>query len=553
MSWIDWTVLILTLITISLYGIWKTRGSKNLEGYLASDRQTPWWAIGLSIMATQASAITFISTPGMGYEHGLRFAQFYYGLPIAMIVIAVWFAPRFFHLKVFTAYEFLEKRFDANTRMFTAFLFLVQRGLAAGVTIYAPSIILSQVLGIPLQINILVIGFLVILYTVSGGTKAVTQTHKQQMAIIFGGLFVAFGFLTYYIQQKVDLADVIQLASAENMLTAWDTNFDLKDRYNVWSGLIGGSFLMLSYFGTDQSQVQRYLTGKSLKEIRVGLFFNAVLKIPMQLFILFLGVLVFWFYTLYEKPISFDKNKLNWMQTEQAAEFEQLSLRNESIQQEKTADLTSTQLRDIAAKQATISKRADELMVKSGYESKVKETDFVFIAWVLEWLPVGVVGLLLAVIFSAAMSSTSAELNALATTTMIDFYKRKFGATKTDDHYLNYSKLFTLLWGLVAIAFASVASLFDNLVEFVNILGSLFYGTILGIFLVAFYLKKVQAQAVLLAAAIAQVFILFIHFFKDHVAEWTGTEVSFLWYNFIACLIVVGLAFVFQQIIKNRR
>lgn len=552
MSWIDWAVLIITLVTISLYGIWKTRGSKNLDGYLASDRQTPWWAIGLSIMATQASAITFISTPGMGYENGLRFAQFYYGLPIAMIVIAVWFAPRFFHLKVFTAYEFLEKRFDANTRMFTAFLFLVQRGLAAGVTIYAPSIILSQVLGIPLQINILVIGFLVILYTVSGGTKAVTQTHKQQMAIIFAGLFVAFGFLVYYIQQKIAFTDVIQLASAEKMLTAWDTNFDLKDRYNVWSGLIGGSFLMLSYFGTDQSQVQRYLTGKSLKEIRVGLFFNAVLKIPMQLFILFLGVLVFWFYTLYEKPISFDKNKLNWMQTEHAAEFEQLSLRNQSIQQEKTTNLTSTELRGIAAKQAAISKRADELMVKSGYESKVKETDFVFIAWVLEWLPVGIVGLLLAVIFSAAMSSTSAELNALATTTMIDFYKRKFGNTKTDDHYLNYSKLFTLLWGLVAIAFASVASLFDNLVEFVNILGSLFYGTILGIFLVAFYLKNVQAPSVLLAAAIAQVFILFIHFFKDQVAEWTGTEVSFLWYNFIACLIVVGLAFVFQQVIKNR-
>jgi Na+/proline symporter len=552
MSWIDWAVLVITLLTISLYGIWKTRGSKNLEGYLASDRQTPWWAIGLSIMATQASAITFISTPGMGYEHGLRFAQFYYGLPIAMIVIAVWFAPKFFHLKVFTAYEFLENRFNANTRMFTAFLFLVQRGLAAGVTIYAPSIILSQVLGIPLQINIFFIGFLVILYTVSGGTKAVTQTHQQQMAIIFAGLFIAFGFLVYYIQQKMAISDVIKLASAEKMLTAWDTTFDLKDRYNVWSGLIGGSFLMLSYFGTDQSQVQRYLTGKSLKEIRVGLFFNAVLKIPMQLFILFLGVLVFWFYTLYEKPISFDKNKLAWMQTEQAEEFEVLSSRNETIQQEKDHKLSTNELRGIAAKQAAISKKASELSEKSNYQSKVKETDFVFIAWVLEWLPVGIVGLLLAVIFSAAMSSTSAELNALATTTMIDFYKRKYGNSKTDDHYLNRSKLFTLLWGLVAIGFASVASLFDNLVEFVNILGSLFYGTILGIFLVAFYLKKVQANAVLLAAAIGQLFILFIHFFKDLVAKWTGAEVSFLWYNFIACFIVVVLAYLFQMLFRTK-
>ncbi|MEY2923912.1 MAG: hypothetical protein RLZZ337_452 [Bacteroidota bacterium] len=546
MSWIDWAVLALTLLTISLYGIWKTRGSKNLECYLASDRQTPWWAIGLSIMATQASAITFISTPGMGYENGLRFAQFYYGLPIAMIVIAVWFAPRFFHLKVFTAYEFLEKRFDANTRMFTAFLFLVQRGLAAGVTIYAPSIILSQVLGIPLQINILLIGFLVILYTVSGGTKAVTQTHKQQMAIIFAGLFIAFGFLLYYIHQKISISEVIQLASAEKMLNAWDTNFDLKDRYNVWSGLIGGSFLMLSYFGTDQSQVQRYLTGKSLKEIRVGLFFNAVLKIPMQLFILFLGVMVFWFYTLYEKPISFDKNKVVALQTEQSEGFKQLSERNAIIQEAKNHKLTAIELRGIAAKQAAISKQANELIDKTEYVSKVKETDFVFIAWVLEWLPIGIVGLLLAVIFSAAMSSTSAELNALATTSMIDFYKRKFGSTKTDDHYLNRSKLFTLLWGLVAIAFASIASLFDNLVEFVNILGSLFYGTILGIFLVAFYLKEVQANAVLLGASIAQLFILFIHFFKDQMAEWTGTEVSFLWYNFIACLIVLILAPIFQ-------
>ena len=551
MSTIDWIVLALTLIGISAYGIYKTRGSKNLESYLASNRSTPWWAIGLSIMATQASAITFISTPGMGYEYGLKFAQFYYGLPIAMVIIAVWFAPRFFHLKVFTAYEFLENRFNLNTRLYTAALFLIQRGLAAGVTIYAPSIILSQILGIPLQVNILVIGILVILYTVSGGTKAVTQTHKQQMTVIFLGLFISFGFLIYYLQQKVGFSEVVSLAKAKDILSGWDTNFDLADRYNVWSGLIGGTFLMLSYFGTDQSQVQRYLSGKSLREIRVGLFFNGVIKIPMQFFILFLGVLVFWFYTAYEKPVSFDNDKLTWLQTEHPADYQSLITIQEEIDKKKaTASLSQSDLSAIAAQQKAVQNRMNKVLDENNYTSKVKETDFIFISWVLEWLPIGLVGLLLAVIFSAAMSSTSAELNALATTSLVDFYKRLDNNRKSDFHYLRASKMLTLFWGIVAIIFASVASLFDNLVEFVNILGSLFYGTILGIFLVAFYFKKIQGRAVLIAGVIAQLFILAMHFLQDEVATLIGTKISFLWYNLVGCAIVIGVALLVQLSLK---
>ncbi|MFY0644388.1 MAG: sodium:solute symporter [Bacteroidia bacterium] len=548
MSWIDWLVLILTLVLISVYGIWKTRGKKNLDSYLASDRNTPWWAIGLSIMATQASAITFISTPGMGYEHGLKFAQFYYGLPIAMVIIALFFAPRFFHLKVFTAYEYLEGRFNLNTRLFTAALFLIQRGLAAGVTIYAPSIILAEIMGWNLMINIWIIGLLVIIYTVSGGTDAVTQTHKQQMAIIFIGLFVAFGFLIYYIQEKVSMDHVMTLASAEGMLKAFDTNWDLGNRYNVWSGLIGGTFLMLSYFGTDQSQVQRYISGKSLKEIRTGLYFNAILKIPMQFFILFMGVLVFSFYTIYEKPLSFDSSKLEYIEDKSPEDFRILQDEHERIELEKIQLQNGLHTKDLAyinEEQKELNIKFQESLSKLGYTSKVKETDFVFISWILKWLPAGLVGLLIAVIFSAAMSSTAAELNALATTTTIDFYKRNRQG-KTERHYLRSSKWLTLFWGLAAIAFASVATLFDNLVEFVNILGSLFYGTILGIFIVGLFIKYINSRAVLWAAIIAQCFIFYVHFFQEHFQLITGLELSFLWYNFIACAVVVIFSMLFQ-------
>lgn len=552
MHWIDWTILFSTLLFISIYGVWKTKGSTNLESYIASDRGTKWWAIGLSIMATQASAITFISTPGLGYEQGLRFAQFYYGLPIAMIIIAFWFAPKFFHLKVFTAYEFLEKRFSLGTRQFTASLFLVQRGLSAGITIYAPSIILSEVLGWHLLINIWIIGILVILYTVSGGTKAVTQTHKHQMSIIFIGLFVAFGYLLYYLQQKTDLATIIELSSGQGMLNAFDLKWDLSDRYNVWSGILGGTFLMLSYFGTDQSQVQRYISGRSLKEIRVGLYFNALLKIPLQIFILFVGVLVFWFYTLYEKPISFDHQKATYAESKLSKD-NGLLYEHCALNEKKKGSLSKAEILEVALAQRQLDSSLNAELTKLDYKAKVKETDFVFISWILKWLPIGLIGLLLAVIFSAAMSSTAAELNALATTTLVDFYKRSIYPNGNEHHYVASTKWFTLLWGLIAIVFASVASMFDNLVEFVNILGSLFYGTVLGVFIVALYLKHVRARAVMTGGIIAQAFILYVHLFKEQVNQIIGFELAFLWYNLIACLLVVLIALITQDLSSKQR
>lgn len=484
----------------------------------------------------------------MGYDQGLRFAQFYYGLPIALIIIALFIAPRFFHLKVYTAYQFLEDRFNLNTRLFTAGLFLIQRGLAAGITIYAPSIILSEVLGWNLLINVWIIGALVIIYTVSGGTKAVTQTHKHQMTIIFLGLFVAFGYLLYYLQAKTSLSNVIELASQNGMLNASEFKFDLSDRYNMWSGLIGGSFLALSYFGTDQSQVQRYLSGKSLKEIRVGLYFNAILKVPLQFFILFIGVLVFWFYTVYDKPLNFDEQKLNYLEQNDPQLFRELTTSQNTINALKDkAAISSSEMQWISEKQMVVDSLTEEAIRTSDYVQKVKQTDFIFISWVLKWLPIGFIGLLIAVIFSAAMSSTSAELNALATTSMIDYYERLWGKQSDQSKKVRISKGLTLLWGIIAILFASIASLFDNLVEFVNILGSLFYGTILGIFLVALFIKQVKAKAVLSAAVIAQLFILAVHFFKDQIKESMELDISFLWYNFIACLIVVSLALLFEN------
>ena len=549
MHWIDWLVLGTTILLISFYGIWKTRGIKSDEDYLKSSGKTPWWAIGLSIMATQASAITFISTPGMGYESGLRFVQFYFGLPLAMIIIATAFVPVYHRLKVFTAFEFLEERFDLNTRLLTAFLFLVQRGLAAGITIYAPSIILSKLLGLPLYINILVIGSLVIIYTVSGGTEAVTQTHKQQMAVIFLGLIIAFGFLLSGILPHMNWSDMMAFASAHGRLNAIDTNFDLGTRYNLWSGLIAGTFLMLSYFGTDQSQVQRYLSGKSVKEIRTGLYFNAILKIPMQFFILFLGVLVFVFYQFNQPPTHFDQvamthieesgfqEELNEIRKDKSILFK---AKQEAIKSDFQNYLHNKD--EYLNKEEELDNRVDVLMVRSGYESQVnKESDYVFITYILDYLPIGLIGLLMAVIFSAAMSSTSAELNALGTTTVVDFHKRLLGRSS-----LTTSRMYTALWGVLAICFAMVAQFMDNLVEAVNILGSLFYGTVLGIFLVAFYFKSVKGTSVIIAAAISEAVVLTLFFADKRIVEWLGFNIEFLWYNLIGCVLVILLGLTIQ-------
>jgi solute:Na+ symporter, SSS family len=559
MHWIDWSVLFGTLVFITVYGIYKTRGIKNEAGYLASDKNTPWWAIGLSIMATQASAITFLSTPGLGYQTGLEFVQFYFGLPIAMVIIAFVFVPLYHKLKIYTAYEYLESRFDGKTRLLTASLFLVQRGLAAGITIYAPSIILSQILGLPLHVNILTIGTLVILYTVSGGTNAVTQTHKQQMAVIFAGLIIAFVFLYRGLSEHLNTDQIIEIASVGDRLKAVDWTFNMHEKYNIWSGIIAGTFLMLSYFGTDQSQVQRYISGKSIKEIRTGLYFNAILKIPMQFFILLLGIMVFVFYQINQPPVHFDHLAVEHAQnSEFSQEFEELSNKKSALF-ESNKDLImndfeaySNQKEALAVQQTQIDTVINELIQHSGYTAPVeKESDFVFITFVLDFLPIGLIGLLMAVIFSAAMSSTAAELNALATTTVVDFYKNLTPESK-QRNIVVVSKLMTAGWGLFAIAFALMAQFLDSLVEAVNILGSLFYGTVLGVFLVGFFAKKIRGNAVFIAAIVSETVVLLLYFFDEKISNLIGADISvgYLWYNLIAAVLVFAISYLVQKV-KN--
>ncbi|MBI1307118.1 MAG: sodium:solute symporter [Bacteroidetes bacterium] len=555
MHWIDWLVLILTLAGITLYGIWKTKGSNSADDYLRGNQQTPWWVIGLSIMATQASAITFISTPGMGYESGLGFVQFYFGLPIAMVIIAVAFVPVYHRLKVVTAFEFLENRFDLKTRLLTAFLFLLQRGLAAGITIYAPSIILSKILGIPLYVNILIIGILVILYTVSGGTEAVTQTHKQQMAVIFIGLFVAMIWILKLLLEDTSVHQIFQLARWQNKLNVVDTRFRLDTKYNLWSGLIAGTFLMLSYFGTDQSQVQRYLSGKSLKEIRTGLYFNAVLKIPMQLFILFLGVLVFIFYQFNQPPVHFDQLAIQHLEkSEFNDQFQKLKQSKTEVFNARKEILNSSdessesELNQLNKKELELNREIEDLLEKSKYQSPVKkQSDYVFITFVLNYWPVGLIGLLMAVIFSAAMSSTAAELNALGTTSLVDFHQRLGGKSS-----ISAGRWYTAIWGIIAIVFALIAQFMNNLVEAVNVLGSLFYGTVLGIFLVALYFKNIKGTPVVWGAFVGELTVLILFFFDKQIVELTGIRIEFLWYNLIGCLLVIGVSLLIQKLFYSR-
>jgi solute:Na+ symporter, SSS family len=550
MSAIDWVVLLGTLSFIVIYGTWKSRGSKNIEGYLKGNNEMKWYTIGLSVMATQASAITFLSTPGQAFEDGMRFIQFYFGLPLAMVIISVTFIPIFYRLKVYTAYEFLESRFDLKTRMLTAFLFLLQRGLAAGITIYAPAIILSTMLDWPLNYTNLFIGILVIIYTVSGGTKAVSQTQKQQMLVILAGMVIAFFIILEHISSYTTFSGALDVAGVMGKMNVIDFNFDVNSRYTIWSGLTGGLFLSLAYFGTDQSQVQRYLSGISIKESRLGLLFNGLLKIPMQFLILLTGVMVFVFYQFVMPPAFFNAPLLE--QTKQsihAPELNELETKRErnfayknialqefiSAPDEAKKARAAAKIRIAQAEEKKIKENTIEVIAKANPDVEIKETDYVFISFILKYLPVGIVGLLLAVIFSAAMSSTSSELNALASTTIIDFYKRSIKPEASDEHYLKASKWFTAFWGVVAIFFASVASMVDNLIQAVNILGSIFYGTILGIFLSAFYIKKLQANAVFYAAIIAQAIVLILYW---------KTTIGFLWFNAIGCGLVISVAMI---------
>jgi solute:Na+ symporter, SSS family len=574
MALIDWIVLIGTIAGIIIYGIWKTRNVNTTQSYLQGDHDLKWWSIGLSIMATQASAITFLSTPGQAYEDGMGFAQFYFGLPLAMVILSVFVLPIYYKLKVYTAYEYLEGRFNLATRTFTAILFLISRGLAAGLTIFAPAIILSTILGWQLNLTILVLGLGVTLYTVSGGTKAVSVTQFHQMVIILAGMFVAAIVLVYKLPEDVGFTDAVRFAGSMNKLQVVDFSWDLSNRYTFWSGMIGGVFLFLSYFGTDQSQVQRYLSGKTLTESRLGLMFNGLLKVPMQFLILFVGILVFVFFQFNKSPLHFNEGNTNAIKKNDsyALQYEALNKEHETLFERKKevihqyiSQLKSGDEKMIAAGKAQVNqvmKEEKDLRVEAGTLIKkalpaasIKDTDYVFITFIRDFLPVGIVGLLLAVIFSASMSSTSSELNSLATTTVIDIYKRSFVKDQTDQHYLFVSKAFTLLWGALAVLFALSARLFENLIQAVNIVGSLFYGTILGIFLVGFFMKAVKGQAVFIAAIATELIILLLFYLNE-----TGTPISFggkeivvnigyLWLNLIGCSLVMLISWILNKIL----
>ena len=553
MQTLDWVVLILTLLTIVLYGTWKTRGSKNVKDYIKGGSEAKWYTIGLSVMATQASAITFLSTPGQAFHDGMGFVQFYFGVPIAMVVICMVFIPLYHKLKVYTAYEFLEGRFNLKTRSLTAILFLIQRGLAAGITIFAPAIILSAVLGWNLTMLNIIIGVLVIIYTVSGGTKAVSVTQKHQMAVIFTGMFIAFFLILSYLPDGITFQKALDIAGASGKMEVLDFSFNLDNRYTIWSGLIGGTFLALSYFGTDQSQVQRYLSGKSVKEMRMGLIFNGLLKVPMQFFILLVGVMVFVFYQFNASPINFNPQaSLAVQDSEYAKEYRELQVQQFQIQNDKQSIIYSY-LKTEDEKYAyflsrtnevdhKIRERAKEIIDKVALETNQKiesnDKDYVFIHFILHNLPKGLIGLLLAVILSAAMSSTASELNALASTTAMDLYKRNTTRELSDRHMVNASKLFTLGWGILAILIACVAHLADNLIQLVNIIGSIFYGNVLGIFLLAFFFKHVKGNAVFIAALITQVIIISLYLLDLY--EYINLE--YLWLNFVGCFVVMILA-----------
>ena len=555
MQQLDWIILIGTLLFIVSYGAYKTKGSKNVTDYIKGGSEAKWWTIGLSVMATQASAITFLSTPGQAFHSGMGFVQFYFGLPIAMVIICLVFIPIYHRLKVFTAYEYLETRFDLKTRSLAAILFLIQRGLAAGITIFAPAIILSAVLGWDLTTLNIIIGTLVIIYTVTGGTKAVSVTQKQQMGVIFAGMFVAFYLIVSYLPADINFTKALKIAGASGKMEVLDFSFNLDNRYTFWSGIIGGSFLALSYFGTDQSQVQRYLSGKSIKEMQWGLIFNGLLKVPMQFFILLVGVMVFVFYQFNASPLNFNPAATKIVQeSEFAEEYKALELKHQDLEKQKSIaslnygkDLKNASYVEEIKRLNTLEfenrEQAKAVITKADASAETNDKDYVFIHFILNNLPRGLIGLLLAVILSAAMSSTASELNALASTTAIDLYKRNVKTEKTDAHFVKASKWFTLAWGIIAISVACVASLFDNLIQLVNIIGSIFYGNVLGIFLLAFFIKYVKSNAVFMAALITQIIV---------VIGWYNDWMPYLWLNLFGCALVMGIAILIQSFTKNK-
>lgn len=560
MSLVDWLVLAITLLSVAIFGIYKSRGTKNLETYLLADRQLPWYHVGFSVMATQASAITFLSAPGQAFSDGMRFVQFYFGLPIAMVVLCITFIPAFSKLNVFTAYEYLEKRFDLKTRSLTALLFLFQRGLSTGITIYAPSIVLSTILSIDIYYTTMIMGCIVITYTISGGTKAVSFTQLFQMTVIFSGLIIAAILVVYKLPYHVSFTDSLHIAGALGRMNIIDTTFDWNNRYNIWSGIVGGFFLQLSYFGTDQSQVGRYLTGKSVDQSRMGLIMNGIVKIPMQFFILLIGVLVFSFYQYNQPPLFFNESEVQKIEKSiYKEEFKNVKDKYAFLHQQKTKKLdayvealhhgneqTLAQSKSLLLKaeqeMELCKKEGIELMLLNNKKADTNDSNYVFLTFVIDFLPVGITGLLIAIIFLASMGSTASGLNSLAATFVIDIYKRLLKNNNKNSNYLKVSRWATAVWGIFCMIVALYASKLGNLIEAVNILGSLFYGTILGIFLVAFYLKSVQSLAVFIAAIIAEIFI---------IIAWLTDLTAFLWLNIIGCLLVMFIAYLLQFIFNQ--
>jgi len=547
----DWAVLAASLVFIVAYGVWKGRRNRDLDGYILGDRSMRWYTVAFSIMATQASAITFISTPGQAYVDGMRFVQFYFGLPLAMIVLSVTAVPLFRRLKVYTAYEFLERRFDVKVRTLAALLFLIQRGLACGLTIYAPAVVLSVLLGWNLYVTNLVIGVLVIIYTASGGAKAVAHTNFWQMVIIFGGMIVTLAIALSLLPDSVSFGDAVHVAGRMGRLNAIDFSFDWNNRYTFWSGIIGGFFLALAYFGTDQSQVGRYISGQSVAQSRLGLLFNGMVKVPMQFVILFIGVMVFVFHQFHPTPIYFNPVETRRVEASAFAdEFHALQGEYDLLAGEKQARIqallearragddaseaaAAASIDEIHASALQMREQAKEIVRTVNPRSDGNDVNYIFLTFVLRYLPVGVVGLVIAMIFAASMSSTASELNALASTTIVDIYQRFWKRERSDRHLVAISKAATVVWGGLAILFAEYANKLGSLVEAVNILGSLFYGTILGIFLLAFYFKRVGGTAVFVGALVGEVVV---------VVCFTASGISFLWYNVVGCLATIAVA-----------
>ena len=555
MSNIDLFILSFTLLSISLYSTYKNYSNKNLKSYILGNKSANWRTIGLSVMATQASAITFLSTPGQGYVEGMSFIQNYLGLPIALIVVSLIFVPIYYKSNVYTAYEYLERRFDYKVRLLTSLFFLMQRGLQAGITIYAPSIILTTILGWDLTITVILVGSLIILYTVVGGSRAVSLTHKHQMTIIFIGLIVLFTFLLNFILKDISFYNSLQLMGLFDKNNAINLSFDLSEKYTIWSGLFGGFFLSLSYFGTDQSQVSRYINGKNIKESQMGLIFNAFMKIPLQFFILFIGLLLFVFYSLNQPPLNFNKSLLSYQKSIDNSLIENYEKENTLIF-EKKKELLNSYFNN--SKDEKLNKQIIELnndldinrknfeseVLANGYIMKKPESDFIFLRFILDYLPIGLIGFLIAVIFSAAMSSTSAEISALSAITTIDIYKRFFKSGVFTKNDVIISKFFNFIWGVIAILFSLFFVQKENLIESINIVASLLYGNVLGIFLVAFFNKKIKSNNVFIGAILSQTIVLIIYFNQ-------GDSIGYLWFNFIGTLLTCSISYFLYILNEN--